>query len=535
MLNRKGLNEALNIEIDMKKFSLVIIGIIITLIPIIIRAISVNNESSIAGWSSGLSNNVDVYFLIKIYLFYLLIGILSITFIMALWRKLVDVPNDIIIGLSLIFILFIIISGYTSEYPAVAFFGAQERYEGVFIFCCYVIFMIILCSILSKTTQIVLLNNCLLLSGIIVAVLGISEFMGINLLETPVIQRLWVPKELLGTIGFKTVKYKAYSTMYNPNYLSGYLAIIIFIPFISYIFTTSRKKRYAMFCSTLLIWGGLVSSSSSSGFVSFIFCTSILFVYILKKHRERLIKLYIVLLACAVIFLSMNMYSKGNLSSEVGNTAQYIGKVLQLISSPFTNKNETKKVGISEQVDPNLQEALSYVPKQNSFYRIGSGRGYIWITTLKVIKERPLIGYGMDTLAYYYPQGDLRKIYDLNISNVEKLDVKRLFAILDKPHSIYLQIAVGAGSIALFIFLLMNVALAVKTVKMILKDSVAIDKDNYVLIAAFLGWLSYLIQGIFNDSTIVVSVIYWYLFGVLIAYKKFSSENLDKADNINVL
>ena len=37
----------------------------------------------------------------------------------------------------------------------------------------------------------------------------------------------------------------------------------------------------------------------------------------------------------------------------------------------------------------------------------GTGRIYIWEKTLKLVKERPLFGYGLDTLMYNFPHDNI--------------------------------------------------------------------------------------------------------------------------------
>jgi hypothetical protein len=44
----------------------------------------------------------------------------------------------------------------------------------------------------------------------------------------------------------------------------------------------------------------------------------------------------------------------------------------------------------------------------------------------------------------------------------------------------------------------------------------AAGNHSYLLLAVYLAWLSYLIQGLFNDSTVGTATLYWFFLGVLV-------------------
>ena len=144
-------------------------------------------------------------------------------------------------------------------------------------------------------------------------------------------------------------------------------------------------------------------------------------------------------------------------------------------------------------------EHIGFVGKE----RLGSARGYIWSRTLPLIKERPLLGYGPDAFAFAFPQNDLLgKWYAYETPNIT----------VDKPHNLYLQIAVNQGLIALVAFLILVGTYIVNTIK-----TYAFRKDygtkEIVGIAFFLAVIGYLGAGIFNDSVVSVAPIFWILLG----------------------
>ncbi|MCX7884038.1 MAG: O-antigen ligase family protein [Caloramator sp.] len=134
---------------------------------------------------------------------------------------------------------------------------------------------------------------------------------------------------------------------------------------------------------------------------------------------------------------------------------------------------------------------------------LGSARGYIWSRTLPLIKKRPLFGYGPDNFAIYFPQNDV----------VGKINAYGdAYMLVDKAHNMYLQTLVNTG----FISLISLIAILLLYIMQCFKIYIRAKLDtNYEIIGVsiFLGLISYLAAGLFNDSVISVAPIFWVLLG----------------------
>ncbi len=139
--------------------------------------------------------------------------------------------------------------------------------------------------------------------------------------------------------------------------------------------------------------------------------------------------------------------------------------------------------------------------------KIGSARGYIWSRSIPLMKETLLLGNGPDTFAYVFPQNDLMgKYYAYGTPNM----------IVDKPHNLYMQIALNEGLIALIAFLGIMLIYIVDSIKLY-----ALKKEyNEAQIlggVTCLGIVGYLFAGIFNDSVVSVAPMFWIILGVGVA------------------
>jgi hypothetical protein len=133
----------------------------------------------------------------------------------------------------------------------------------------------------------------------------------------------------------------------------------------------------------------------------------------------------------------------------------------------------------------------------------GTGRLYIWRETLKLIAKKPILGYGMDTLSYAFPQNRLEKVAGIGDYAV----------FVTKPHNMFIGYAYGAGVPALLAFLLFNAFAAAAFLRYFFKRGSGGEKPDVTVMCAFLGWLAYLVQGFVNDALISTSPLWWALFG----------------------
>lgn len=135
---------------------------------------------------------------------------------------------------------------------------------------------------------------------------------------------------------------------------------------------------------------------------------------------------------------------------------------------------------------------------------LGSSRGYIWSRSIPLLKDNIIIGSGPDTFALSFPQNDLiGKYYAFNDPN----------QVVDKPHNLYLQIAINYGVIALIGFLAIMIIYIIDSFKLYsFKDYY--EKPQILGAINTLGIIGYLFAGMFNDSVISVAPIFWIILGV---------------------
>lgn len=136
----------------------------------------------------------------------------------------------------------------------------------------------------------------------------------------------------------------------------------------------------------------------------------------------------------------------------------------------------------------------------DGYERAGSGRGYIWSRTLPLLKDHIFIGGGPDSFVFEFPQDDI----------VGKINfMSNTYIIVDKPHNLYLQMAMNSGVISLILFLIAAGYFIVvgfyKIFKGYLHDPLAVG--------IYLSIVGYLATSFFNDSVVSIAPIFWIFFG----------------------
>ena len=162
--------------------------------------------------------------------------------------------------------------------------------------------------------------------------------------------------------------------------------------------------------------------------------------------------------------------------------------------------------------DTLLQDA-SAVLHGNLDDRAGVDRGYIWKTTVKIIRERPVFGGGPGSfLSLFMPyQAEFQAL--LNRTDW-----------IDFPHNDFLSVAACTGLVGLALYLIFLVTLAVRCIR-------AAYRSPVMLI--FLGGMAgYLIYSFFVFSIAIVSPLFWTLAGLAdhCVRQLESSSNLSRGD-----
>ncbi len=137
-------------------------------------------------------------------------------------------------------------------------------------------------------------------------------------------------------------------------------------------------------------------------------------------------------------------------------------------------------------------------------YRLGSGRGYIWSRSLPMLKQNLLLGKGPDTYCIYFPQHDYAGKYTW----------QTFLTVTDKPHCMYLDIALGSGVPSLICWFGIIASFIVLSLRGCLKLRGKNSFLEYLGSACFIAVLCFMIVGLFNDSSVSTMPLFYTVLGL---------------------
>ncbi|WP_391120044.1 O-antigen ligase family protein [Psychrobacillus sp. L3] len=398
----------------------------------------------------------------------------------------------------LAFLVALTLSVLLAEYKSIALWGLYDRYDGALTFICYAVLMFIALHITYPKNTLNKLVYALYPFVWINVLISLLNLYGINILQNAAFKKVFtvflMDESNINEWSVLT------GTLNQWNYMSGYSAVMAIIFLTLVVFYGSIKVRIINLLTSIAAFSTILASISTSGFVSLIGMMLLLITLIfLKQNRKKAffwLMSFLLLASFSTVMLakqnptvwteSFGFFVKTNPFAHVEGAAQHYLFDQNKASASEVEGAAQHHLFVQNKASASDNELkLPELPERS--ISGGSGRIYIWENMIPLIKKRPLFGYGLDTLTYHFPQNDINKrdgFWDEN-------------TIVDKPHNLYIGILYGTGLLGLLCFIAFVIIYTLNLSKYVIKDM-----HSPIIWALALGWGSFLIQALFNDSVI---------------------------------
>ena len=272
------------------------------------------------------------------------------------------------------------------------------------------------------------------------------------------------------------------STIGNPNFLGKYLVLIIPIVLALYLGESSRVRNAGLFISLALCFAALIATFTRASWLGLLTGLAVLLYYAWKNALLNGKGRRLVLIAISLVFIVclFNTYSPARVKRT---------------STPSPNQTRGEVI----------QKAVKSLD-------IEKGRGvatrlYVWDKTVRLIRESPWFGYGLETFMLVF------KKY-----NQEYTEIFHDRVIIDRAHNNYLDIAftMGLPGLAAYLGLLLSYLVYVWRLFMGLQDR----SHKMLTLGILAGFCGYLINDLFIFSVVSVSPTFWSLMGLTLAAGK---------------
>ncbi|KQL36912.1 O-antigen ligase [Psychrobacillus sp. FJAT-21963] len=458
----------------------------LTLVPLVIGAKANLFVSPLVSGTGITSSGYQLDFFTYFKFVFLIIFTVS-SLVLFLYKTLFlnyEIKMKIVSFSLLAFIVALTLSVLFAEYKSIALWGLYDRYDGALTFICYAILMFIALHITYPKNALNKLVYTLYPFVWINVIISLLNLYGVNILQNATFHNLFT----LFLIDEMTISEGSVltGTLNQWNYMSGYSAVMAIIFLTIAVFNGTVKSRVLNLLTAIAAFSTILSSISTSGFISLLIMIVFLIVLILiKENKKKSIMWFAGFIVIA--FVSTGILSKHNPQVWTESFGFITG------TNPFVQVEGVLQQSIFETSKASAADSELNLPNlPERTLSGGSGRVYIWNNMVPLIKEKPLFGYGLDTLTYYFPQNDINKRNGFMEENV----------IIDKPHNLYIGILYGTGFFGFLSLLSILINYTVKLGKLVFKERL-----SPIIIAFVLGWGAFLIQAVFNDSVIGATIV----------------------------
>lgn len=172
----------------------------------------------------------------------------------------------------LVYALFVIISAIASEYPYFVTHGIRGQFEPVWVLLSYTVMSYYVFFYVTTEQDVERMFRALFAGCFLVTLIGVFQAFGMDLVKSALESFLIVPekyRENLTPDAFSQDR-RAYTTMYNPNYVGMYVSMML--PCLgAWMFT--KKKKTALLAQGLLMVGLMITlyaSQAKNGVIALI-------------------------------------------------------------------------------------------------------------------------------------------------------------------------------------------------------------------------------------------------------------------------
>lgn len=569
---------------------------------------------------------VDLYMLAKSRVFLFLTVLLLGVFAYQVTKKhIVFIKDKIAVGTGA-FALVVILSSVMSDYQDLVYWGAKDRFEGMWVWLAYLVLFTVARHYGADRAFVERALKMFVFSASVMAVFGLMQVFGYDIYTAGPLRWICFPREVAENMATYMVtnvtEVGAVGALFNSNYFGVYVGLAALI---SLGLTFLKEEKNLLFLSlSVLLYSAMIASKSEAALLGF---ATALFLFMMgfgSQVWQKKQYLAVVVLAALIMdrFLAMNL-----LYGQSGNALwiyliMIIGLVVGLGISLFIEaKNIDQKlfnkysmflsvvmvtfvaivvnlgIGITgasglnssiekiiysenllvlENVDqtsfgleilpeglnaydqdmtllePEIlgEDRLSYVVAHNRYtfevdsYENGvlvsfeepeslhmfydgqtmtyvnptsgfgqiespdridyyfehgsafTNRGYLWSTYLPIVKDKMILGQGLETYLSAYPQNDYlgKTAFYVEGDNL----------LIDKPHSLYIDVLFGMGILGGILLIVFVVFLGDQYF-----TSISVANNSIVeKMLPLLGISMMLIAGIFNDSVIPLTILF---------------------------
>ncbi|MCM1245004.1 MAG: O-antigen ligase family protein [Roseburia sp.] len=294
----------------------VLLVFVLSVVPLIVSAYHYEVKLNSYPWFSG-STTYDFFLYWKGQALLFLCGMIALYAAVkaGITRKEIFGQTDrkYLIPLAVYFVM-CLLSALFSEHRNMAIWGGYEQWEGMLIIGAYVFVCLAACGLVKGETETAVIRYGLLAGVLVLSFLSVRQFMGEDFFRTPLgnkVMNFMSEKKLNFTFNFE--KGRVYATLYNPNYVGSYVALVlpVVLSLVSF-----KKKVGAALRSLVAVLAAvwlmimLAGSESVTGCIGIIASLLLFAVFMITNIKKHPVCAAVISVLCVGVFAGIVFTNK---------------------------------------------------------------------------------------------------------------------------------------------------------------------------------------------------------------------------------
>ena len=261
------------------------------IIPLIMRTYTYDSHLSDYQWFSTDGTVVDIFLAAKSFVI-IAVGILMAIVLIYKAANYDKLPKSRLFIVMAAYGAMVLISGLASKWKGFAFGGSYEMFESVLVVLCYLMFAYYTCAVTENRTTLLAFLKWTGIFVLVLMLIGVFQGFGADLFATKFGKVLFSGPSYwsnLDSLVIRMPKGTSYSTLYNPNFFSLYLGLILPVSVASFFAIKKRTARILSAalaaCSVILLFTDI----SITGVMCLVISGIITLLVVLSRKRKLFI------------------------------------------------------------------------------------------------------------------------------------------------------------------------------------------------------------------------------------------------------
>lgn len=333
--------------------------VILAIVPLIVVLGVYETDLSTYSWGAGVGSGKKLEFFLVTKANVLMIAGLVLTGVFAYFLGTKQTSNlqrkdSYIVWIpAVIYAFFTIASVAMAQNVDTALWGGFEQFEGALTMLCYVLSFLFVYAYVSTEKWLDIIFKFLIVSILIVSVLGVYQTFGMDYILSDWyrgILTMLVDGANLSNITLSFGENVAYSTLYNPDYIGSYVALLLpltaVLAFFSKGITWKVLSALAFVCQMIMMYG----SRAVAGYVGIVAAVCVAIFFFLPHIKDKMIisvglGIAIVGVVAGVLFVKPDLVTRFFSDNAMESTEVVTGIVTKKDTFVLTMKSGKKAVG----------------------------------------------------------------------------------------------------------------------------------------------------------------------------------------------